>query len=261
MKKGWIYAVLIVAALAAVTSCSKRGDGKQQNEKLAVDGTLTVGIIDGEDEYTSKNGDAFMGIEPEIAARLGTSLELTVAYVQASGQDELLQLLRQGKVDLAMGRLPKLDEEQGDIQASVSYARGGMYLATEKYCYMDNLAALADQSVIMVSKSVSSSIRADIDGLNRMEVQEGDSVSDMAAAIKGKLCMAVICTEREALSMVEENPDAIQVSELLNSPQDYYSAYVLTASPQLLQNLNGVIGSYMDDRVQGNLGTTEEETK
>lgn len=252
-----IILVLLFALIAK--SISGGNGGKSQQESMVTAGMLTVGIINGEDAYASGKDGTFTGIEPEIARRLGEGLGLDVTYIEASGREELLGLLEQGSIDMAMGRLPEWKGEEGLYRNSSSYGRGGVYLVTDRYWYIDSLAAVEDGSVISISGSVSDDLVTEINGIERMELQRGKLPSDMSADIIGELSTAAICTEREALAMVKQEPELLQATELQGGPRERYTAYVLSSRPGLAANLNGVISKYLDERAQGLLETDEEQ--
>lgn len=255
MKRIWnkLWLAGVLTAALALSACSG-GKEAQTVTNAAADGVLTVGILPGNDIYSTKVGENFEGIEPELIKQLGADLGAAVEFQEAASLEELLESLSSGQVDMAVGRIAQSDEYSQSYQVSRTYAKGGICLLTRKNDFTDTLAGYAETTV-GISGTIPSSVRADIPYMDQVTIQEYEDLASGVADLKDEAISALVVTEREALAEIADRQ--LQAQELLNGPRESYVVLMGAGQTELASSLNQIISQYLDDQASG--GTSEQE--
>ncbi len=240
--KQWMRTGCLALALAALAGCSS--EEPVEAVSAVDDGTLTVGIIDGGDVFASKTEDGFTGIEPEILNSLAESLGVSIAYVEASGVQELMDLLDAGTIDVAAGRLGEVETYSQTHLLSRNYAKKGLYLVTGKNSYVDTLVGFSGETV-GISPMVPGSVRLEIPYVSEVNLADYTDLSGVAADIQGGVIRALICTEREAMGLLDSG---LMAKELYNGPRVEAMFYLSPGQETLTASLNSAINQYLDNQ-------------
>lgn len=249
-----LWGLGLACGVMGLTGCFGGGKEASGQEPGVADGVLNVGIIDGQDIYGAGTEAGFTGIEPELMERFARELGAGIEYTEAADLDELLGMTETGQVDVAVGRIALRDEYSQTCVASASYGKGGLYLVTRENDFTDTLAGFPEEQV-GISEGISSAVKSDIPYLEQVVQTE---YSDLTAAVRDMeegLIQAVLCTEREAISLLGEG---VQAQELRKGPGEAYAALLPAGQEANGALLNAVISQYLDEKAQGLEGAGAE---
>lgn len=233
---------------AALSGCFSRTPAKEAAASAAADGMLTVGILDGNDAYASSNGNEFAGIEPDILNSLAEILEVDIEYRRAGDIHELMSLLEDGAVDIAAGRLTRMEAYKDSFLQSRNYGRSGIYLVTKKNRYVDNLAGYSN-GTLGISWQIPGYESLNIPYIGELEREEYSDLSKLPEDIEGDVIIAGICTEREAVELLKSGA-GIQAAEMRGGPRLEAVFYLAPGQEELTGNLNYAINTFLDRQAQ-----------
>ena len=231
----------LVMLAAVVAGCAQKT--AVEAVSAVEDGVLTVGIIDGGDVFAAKGEDGFTGIEPTILNRLAANLGVQIVYTEAEDTQQLMDQMDAGSIDVAAGSLGRMEIYSGGHLVSDSYAMKGVYLVTPAELYVDSLVTFTDANV-GISYLTPDTVRLDLAGLENVSLVNYSDLSGVAADLDEGVIEALICTEREALSLAGQGLRAI---ELYQGPRTETVFYLAPGQTELLGNLNTAIGQYLDE--------------
>ena len=244
MRLAGILSVSVIAAMMA--GCGNKGE-QSATESAIADGVVRVGIVNGQDEFAAYDGQKFTGIEPEILEQAAAGLGVTLEYQEVSGAEELLKLLDEGIIEVAAGRLTD-DELYADSHIfSRNYAGSGLYLVTKEGYYTDNFAGFHDVSVGVSSLIPASDIRQ-IAHLSDLQQTAYSDMKQAASDLKSDVVKALLCTEREALSLLEDG--GVQALELYQGPKLETVFYMSAGQTDLEAGIDQAINGYLDQKAQ-----------
>lgn len=242
MKRSLILVLSAAAVISALTGC-----GKEKAEEVPATsepGILKVAIVDGNDRYASNVSGAPVGIEADIAKIVADTGGYTAQLSLVGSEDAMLSGVMNGDYDLGFGRITDTDERLEVMSISNSYGKGGLYLVTPKYNYMDCLTLM--QTGTLGVSTQAAPLRDEIEGGADLIKENYSSIPQMAADITSGTLLAGLVSEREAVSMIN---DKIQAQELINSPKENYVAVMPKNSP-LVTTVNNAIGQYKQNQSQ-----------
>ncbi len=239
MKKPAVILLSIALSAGLLTSCG--GGTKEEVPATSEEGVLKVAIVNGNDRFARDISGAPEGIEADIAKLVADAGGYAVRLTVAESADAMISGVQNGDYDLGFGRIADTDERISGMAVSACYGKGGLFLATPKYNYMDCLT-LMQTGTLGVSKSAEP-LMDQVEGAADIAKENYNSVSELASSIANGTVLAGLVSEREAASMINEN---VQVQELINSPREQYVAVMPAGSP-LAGTVNSVIGQYKVD--------------
>ena len=242
-----ITIALIISLAAFFSGC---GGKSQEVPPTARDGVLRVGIVDGNDRFTSEVSGVPVGIEADITKLVAKDGDYAVQFDTCDSTATLLQGLLDGEYDLGFGRIEETDKRLGDFTLSVGYGKGGLFLITPRNNYMDCLTIM--QSGTLGVSSRAEPLMDQVEGIDSVVTETYSDLKQLQGdIISGKL-LAGLVSEREAVSMVGEK---VQAQELLNSPRESYVA-VMPKGSTLVNMVNQAVSEY---RIPGSTGTDDQE--
>lgn len=233
---------ILLAALALCGMCACSSGNEVPVVSVVEDGVLTVGIIDGGDVFARLADGEFTGIEPEILNSAAANMGVSIVYRQAADVEELALLLDQGAIDIAAGRLGRLEAYTGVYLLSRNYGKRGIYLVTEKNCYVDTLAGFSEAS-IGVSEDIPAFEILNIPNIGQVQQAKYSDLSKIKEDLENGVIKAAICTEREALVLLKEG---LTANEMVNGPRIELVFYMPADQNQLLNSINQAINSFLD---------------
>lgn len=268
--------ILMLAAsalcLGSLSACSSKGSEAEQPQVVSAlaDGVVTVGIVVGDDifcrreyvkpdELSIGNGGepVLAGIEVDILNSMAEAAGVSVAYEPLSADqsnEDLMNLLAAGEIDVAAGRLFQLLSYEGVYQPSRYYAKSGLYLVTRENRFVDTLAGFTDAPV-GVSQNVPSYELLSVNGIQNVQQTPYSDVSRIPQDLEKGVIDAAICTEREALKLLKAG--GVSASELLDSPRIQTVFYISPGQSELLAYLNQAINKFLDNQSMPQTQATE----
>ncbi|MCR5676295.1 MAG: transporter substrate-binding domain-containing protein [Lachnospiraceae bacterium] len=231
--------VFLILILIIVGNVSKNSRNNPVDSGVA--GVLRVGIVTGKDQYSSRDGEAYVGIEPKIA-QIAADLEEVALEITPYGSVEIgVSAMQSGTIDILMGRISNTDPAVKELAKSSAYGWSGLYFLAPRNDFTDSLSQMGGKQLgILTPVSVSAALIPYVEGMITVPYTD---LSLMAQdLLQGKISLGVV-GERDALNMVSES---LQAQEILDGPLDQYVA-VAPDSTIHLAAVNMAIGQYFDE--------------
>lgn len=232
-----IFSGLLVIMLL-LSSCSFFGEEKEVTEDPVDKGKITVGVIDGGDRFLTKSDGGYLGIEVDIAKEVVQD----VKFVEAKSQNDLIEMLSRGEIDIAAGRFADNAEYNKDLIMSKNYGKGGYFLLTREGIYLDNLGSMEGENV-GISENVK--MAAEIKDSEKVTLKNFENIKMIPEEIREGRIRAAIMTEREAISLLQTQ-EGIQAQEMSSSPREAYVYLMNAGHIKLLERVNEKIENYLD---------------
>lgn len=228
--------ILIVVAVAGLTS---RGNSK--SAETVSPGMLTVAIVSAEDRYAyhDKNGN-LLGIEPSYATALAEAENLTVKIIEVKDAQEAISLIDTKACDVAFGRISSANQLSG-YSISNNYGNSGLFMITALHDYTDSLNLMTGYSVGIMNnvKSLSTAIN----NIDYVSVKDYESALTLGEDIAGRVISLGVASERDAIELIKNFPNALQTQEIAGGPTEYYVAVFPIGGSVHASILNGIINS------------------
>jgi ABC-type amino acid transport substrate-binding protein len=245
MKTKRITACAVILAMTVcLASC---GGGNADVPGTAEEGILKVGIVNGNDRFARDESGVPVGMEADIARITaengGYALQLSVL----DSEQALFSGIMNGEYDLCFGRIADTDQRIASLTASSSYGKGGLFLVTPKYNYMDCLTELQNGTIGYTAQAAG--LLDEVDGIQTAVTSAYADLKLIGGDISSGTILAALVSEREAVSLVS---NTVQAQELINSPKENYVALMPQGSP-LKEEVNKAISQYrMQKTEEGN---------
>ncbi|MBR6523198.1 MAG: basic amino acid ABC transporter substrate-binding protein [Clostridia bacterium] len=221
MKK--FLALVMVAVLAlSFAAC-----GGQEAE------TLKMGTNAAFPPYEYKEGEAFVGIDVEIADAIAKELGLTLEVVDMEF-DSIIPAVQKGEVDFGMAGMTVTDERKLEVDFTSSYATGVQVVIVAEG---SEIATLDD----LEGKKIGTQLGTTGDMYSKDDYGEENVTSygkgaDAVIALKGGDVDAVIIDNEPAKAFVAEN-EGLKILETEYAVEDYAIA-VSKDNAELLEKIN-----------------------
>lgn len=247
MRKKSIQVILgLTLAAMLLAGC---GSKKEETGATANPGILRVGIVNGGDRYANSISGAPVGIEPDIANLVADTGGYAIQFSVQDDTDALIAGLRNGEYDLVFGRIPQTDQRIVGLPTSNSYGKGGFFLLTPRYNYMDCLTAM--QGGTLGISTQTDPLKDEVEGIDGIVKETYPSLEQLGKEVASGELLAGLVSEREAVALID---DSLQAQELLNSPKEEYVA-VMPEGSKLKDTVNEAINQYKLNKIN----QTEEQ--
>ena len=203
-------------------------------------GVLTMGTNATFPPYEYKDGDAVVGIDPDIAQALADKLGLKLEVVDMEF-DSLIASVQSGKVDIVLAGMTVNEERKKNVDFTDSYANGVQVIIVADGSDIATFDDLAGK-LIGVQQGTTGHVYCSDDW------GEGNVVAFQALQ-QGKVDCVVIDQE-PAKAFVEAN-DGLKILDTQYANEDYAAA-VSKKNPELTEALNKALQELKDD------GTVQE---
>ena len=256
----------LVLTMAAFTACGSTKDGDETTagttaaENNATTGTDTdadTGVdTEGTTELTTikmgtnaafppyeyKEGDAFVGIDVEIAEAIAKELGATLEIVDMEF-DSIITSVNQGEVDFGMAGMTVTDERLLEVDFTYSYATGVQSVIVLDGSDIKSLDDLEGKK-IGVQLGTTGDIYAS-DDYGTENVTKYGKGADAVIALKGGDVDAVIIDNEPAKAFVAEN-DGLAILDTEYAVEDYAIA-VKKGNTELLDDINAALEKLTED--------------
>ena len=231
---GFVLIFLVVGIVAMTTG------NRQTGAATVAPGTLTAAIVVGDDRFAYHDEEGnLVGIEPTLAGRLADAEGLTLSISEVSTGDEALTLLNLGAADVAFGRISS-DATTG-FATSTSYGRSGLFLVTPLHDYTASLNLMTGYSVgVMLNvKGTATSIP----NYDFVTPKDYESAVTLGEDIRDRVINMGIMSERDAVNIVKNFPNDLQMQQISDGPLEYYVAAFPADKAVHATILDGVMAS------------------
>ena len=197
--------------------------------------------------YEYKDGDAVVGIDPDIAQALADKLGLKLEVVDMEF-DSLIASVQSGKVDIVLAGMTVNEERKKNVDFTDSYANGVQVIIVAE----DSDISTSDDlegKLIGVQQGTTGHVYCSDDWGEENVVAFQSGAAAVQALQQGKVDCVVIDQE-PAKAFVEAN-DGLKILDTQYANEDYAAA-VSKKNPELTEALNKALQELKDD------GTVQE---
>lgn len=197
--------------------------------------------------YEYKDGDAVVGIDPDIAQALADKLGLKLEVVDMEF-DSLVASVQSGKVDIVLAGMTVNEERKKNVDFTDSYANGVQVIIVADGSDIATFDDLAGK-LIGVQQGTTGHVYCSDDWGEGNVVAFQSGAAAVQALQQGKVDCVVIDQE-PAKAFVEAN-DGLKILDTQYANEDYAAA-VSKKNPELTEALNKALQELKDD------GTVQE---
>ncbi|MBE6606834.1 MAG: transporter substrate-binding domain-containing protein [Ruminococcaceae bacterium] len=242
MKKIIALALVVIFSLFALVACNGTEDvSDAENADTTVDTsadvvetpTLKMATNAAFPPYEYKEGEAFVGIDVEIATAIAAELGCTLEIVDMEF-DSIITSVKQNETDFGMAGMTVTDERKEEVDFTLSYATGVQSVivgANSEIASIDDLAG----KKIGVQLGTTGDIYASGD-YGEENVTKYGKGADAVIALKGGDVDAVIIDNEPAKAFVAEN-EGLKILDTEYAVEDYAIA-VNKGNTELLNKIN-----------------------
>ena len=210
-------------------------------------GVLTMGTNATFPPYEYKDGDAVVGIDPDIAQALADKLGLKLEVVDMEF-DSLVASVQSGKVDIVLAGMTVNEERKKNVDFTDSYANGVQVIIVAENSDISTSDDL-EGKLIGVQQGTTGHVYCSDDWGEENVVAFQSGAAAVQALQQGKVDCVVIDQE-PAKAFVEAN-DGLKILDTQYANEDYAAA-VSKKNPELTGALNKALQELKDD------GTVQE---
>ncbi|MBE7024458.1 MAG: transporter substrate-binding domain-containing protein [Ruminococcaceae bacterium] len=244
MKKVLLF-MLAAVLVFSFTACTNTAEPAQSPEASPVaeatyTGTYTEPLKMGTNAafppYEYKEGEAFKGIDVEIATAIAEELGTTLEVVDMEF-DAIITAVQQGEVNFGMAGMTVTDERKEQVDFTSSYATGVQVVIVSE----DSAIATLDD---LAGKKIGTQLGTTGDMYSKDDYGEENVTSygkgaDAVIALKGGDVDAVIIDNEPAKAFVAEN-EGLKILETEYAIEDYAIA-VAKENTALLADINAAL--------------------
>ena len=224
MKKILSLALAACLGIVALTGCSSTPD------------VIKMGTNAAFPPYEYKEGEAFVGIDVEIAEAIAKELGSTLEVVDMEF-DSIITAVNQGEVTFGMAGMTVTDERKLEVDFTTSYATGVQSVIVAEDSDIASIDDLSGKK-IGVQLGTTGDIYATDDYGSDFVTQYGKG-ADAVIALKGGDVDAVIIDNEPAKAFVAEN-EGLKILDTEYAVEDYAIA-VKKGNQELLDNINAAL--------------------
>ena len=210
-------------------------------------GVLTMGTNATFPPYEYKDGDAVVGIDPDIAQALADKLGLKLEVIDMEF-DSLVASVQSGKVDIVLAGMTVNEERKKNVDFTDPYANGVQVIIVADGSDIATFDDLAGK-LIGVQQGTTGHVYCSDDWGEGNVVAFQSGAAAVQALQQGKVDCVVIDQE-PAKAFVEAN-DGLKILDTQYANEDYAAA-VSKKNPELTEALNKALQELKDD------GTVQE---
>ncbi len=210
-------------------------------------GVLTMGTNATFPPYEYKDGDAVVGIDPDIAQALADKLGLKLEVVDMEF-DSLIASVQSGKVDIVLAGMTVNEERKKNVDFTDSYANGVQVIIVADGSDIATFDDLAGKLIGVQQGTTGHTYCSDDWGEGNVVAFQSGAAA-VQALQQGKVDCVVIDQE-PAKAFVEAN-DGLKILDTQYANEDYAAA-VSKKNPELTEALNKALQELKDD------GTVQE---
>ncbi|RHU83234.1 amino acid ABC transporter substrate-binding protein [Clostridiaceae bacterium OM08-6BH] len=210
-------------------------------------GVLTMGTNATFPPYEYKDGDAVVGIDPDIAQALADKLGLKLEVIDMEF-DSLVASVQSGKVDIVLAGMTVNEERKKNVDFTDSYANGVQVIIVADGSDIATFDDLAGK-LIGVQQGTTGHVYCSDDWGEENVVAFQSGAAAVQALQQGKVDCVVIDQE-PAKAFVEAN-EGLKILDTQYANEEYAAA-VSKKNPKLTEALNKALQELKDD------GTVQE---
>jgi polar amino acid transport system substrate-binding protein len=171
--RSWIFAIVV----CLVASCASTAE---RHAVAPNPGVLRVGITPNSPPMIFKSGSAIVGVEAELAEKLGAETGKKVVFVEEKWED-LIDALCENRIDIIMSSMSITPTRSYRIAFSEPYLRvGQMALARseERYKYLSNVAGQATRGIgVKANTTADFLLQQELPAAKRKYYKDGDEAA------------------------------------------------------------------------------------
>lgn len=260
--KTFIKKFLTLSACAVTSIFVLSGCGKEVQDTSVDDirarGSFKVGILNYDTDlmYYDADIDAFRGTDAEVVDILSQSLGVPVEYTEMSSKDEMINAVKTGTIDIAIGNLNSSSQDIADLGKTLSYGNGNIYIVSPRGVYIGDLSVLKNQKV-GVSQRLDKAAYENVYYSGATDVRIYSNSQSVYDALNDKTIAGYVCYKSEAQYLASDG--SLQVQSCKKLPEENYVIVALPEKTRLIAGCNGLIESYLSGEAKTTWQIQEEE--
>ncbi|MBO6112921.1 MAG: transporter substrate-binding domain-containing protein [Lachnospiraceae bacterium] len=227
--------ILIISLAALFSGCTAEAEDVPATSEA---GILKVGIVNGNDRFTSDSAGSPTGAEGDVARLAAGEGGYAVQFEFCDNTGDLLKGIQEGRFDLGFGRIAETDKRLDDFTVSAGYGKGSLFLVTPRNNYMDCLTIM--QTGTLGVSAQAEPLEDEVEGIGNVVTETYTNGKQLRDDIASGKIIAGLVSEREAVLLAG---DSVQAQELISSPKETYVAVMPKGSP-LLETVNAAVSKY-----------------
>ena len=251
MKKIIALVLALVMIAACLTACGGAKGATLKDVQKA--GKLTVATSPDFPPFESLEGDAVVGIEPDIMALIGDKLGVEVEFVQMDF-DSVLIGIQAAKYDCAMSGITVTPDREKNMLFTDPYYNAAQVIVVAEGSPITGKADLADK-VVSVQTGTTAESGCQDEGI---EVQAFAANADAKAALTTGKVDAWVVDNLTAIQMVEEGDGLVILDEKMTE-EPYAFAFAM-GSEDLVAAINDALAALIADGTVEGIFTSYGET-
>ena len=251
MKKIIALVLALVMVAACLTACGGAKGATLKNVQKA--GKLTVATSPDFPPFESLEGDAVVGIEPDIMALIGDKLGVEVEFVQMDF-DSVLIGIQAAKYDCAMSGITVTPDRQKNMLFTDPYYNAAQVIVVAEGSPITGKVDLAGK-VASVQTGTTAESGCQDEGI---EVQAFAANADAKAALTTGKVDAWVVDNLTAIQMVEEGDGLVILDEKMTE-EPYAFAFAM-GSEDLVTAINDALAELIADGTVEGIFTSYGET-
>ena len=239
MRKKILTGLLILTAFA-LSACGSK-DGTKAIKKS---GILKVAVSKGGSGLLEKEGDAYSGLEAELAKSIADQFSLQIEYIEAATPEEALKCLNDHTADMAIGSIEDNASLHSSYGITSPYARGQLYMVTARGNFSNSVASVTGEAT-GVSPELSSQSQLALSTLDQEQLKHYTSREQGLEAVEAGSIQAYFCYEGEAKEIIGAE-DTFQAQSVCDAEPVSYVIVTDEANEELLDGMETAARDYLD---------------
>lgn len=240
-KNMWKFRAVLLAAGVGLVLGGCSGKKKDPVAQIREAGVLKAAIVNTDSRFTSLDGEAPVGVEPELTEAIAEALGVPVEY-NIMSRNEALQAVSEGQADLAVGCIHSSKELAEEYRLSASYGKSSFCVITGSGDYVMTIGAL-ENSQVGADKNLDSETKEQLNQVSGLILQETDLKTAAEAIRNGKL-RAYICYEEQAKMLTADSE--IQIQNLMNLDAEEFSIVTRKDSQNLASGIDTIVRQFLE---------------
>lgn len=245
MKSGnYLRLAGCLVLLLLLAGCSSGGKQPDNFKRVKSERVLYAAVPEADPPYSSVNPETggAAGREAEILNALGEQWGVMVEFLPKP-REEVTAALLDGSAQVAMGRITS-GALNPELAATVSYAKGSLYVVTARGDFSCTTGAFAGKTV-GVEAGLSEEAMIQINGISQGTIIPYENSGQVENDIADQKISGYFCYEEQALSLMKSK--RLQAQSLSGSEAEEYVIVMNGYDRNLLTVFNDGLGNLIQD--------------
>jgi len=196
-----------------------------------------------EQNEIDKNNDKICCREEQLIGSIVKRNGLQVNLIKTT-RNEVVNLILDGSADIALGKIEKTESDKFKVNQTLIYANEEPYIITSKDVNIFSLEDFKNKKVALITDSAIEKLIKPKITTTASDIKQYKRVETALNQLLEYNIDAIICYKNEALKILEENAENVQVTTLADGDVLNYVGLVAKGNNALLEEVNTAINEY-----------------